>query len=251
MARHAELDPRAFELDGGPRGVLLIHGLTGSPAEMRPLGDYLAERGYAVAAPLLPGHGTTERALARVRWTDWTAAVARAYERLGAQSERVLVAGLSLGALLTLELAAGRPVAGVAVYSPPLAVGNPLIRLSWAYGWIPTAIPQSWTGTTEEDPEIDRRTWCYDRLPLPAIRQVHLLTERVRRLLPAVTAPVLVVMSRGDRSLRFEGAEVVLEEIGSQEKRLVTLTESGHNVLIDRDRELVWEETARFFGGVA
>jgi carboxylesterase len=156
------------------------------------------------------------------------------------------VAGLSLGALLALDLAAGRPVAGVAVYSPPLAVGNPLIRLSWAYGWIPVAIPQAWTGTAAEDPEIDRRTWCYDRLPLPAIRQVHLLTERVRRLLPAVTAPALVVMSRGDRSLRFEGAEMVMEGIGSQEKRLVTLTESGHNVLIDRERERVWEETAGF-----
>ena len=82
---------------------------------------------------------------------------------------------------------------------------------------------------------------------LPAIRQVHLLTDHVRQILPAVTAPALVLMSRDDRSVKFESAEIVMDEIGSQDKTLITLTESGHNPLIDREREYVYAETARFF----
>jgi carboxylesterase len=247
MARHPWLDPSAFHLDGGPSGALLIHGFTGSPAEMRPLGDYLAERGFTVTAPLLPGHGTTPKDLARVRWTDWTTAVAEAYESLAARCRPVFVAGLSLGSLLTLNLAATRPVDGIAIYSPPIVIDNPLFRLSGLFGRIPAAIPQSWSQTGAPDPEIDRRTWCYESMPLPGIHQVRLLTDRVRRLLPKVTAPALIFMGLKDESLKLEGAQIVLDEIASSDKELITLAESGHNLVIDRERELVFQKTADFF----
>jgi carboxylesterase len=247
MARHPWLDPSAFHLEGGPSGALLIHGFTGSPAEMRPLGDYLAERGFTVLAPLLPGHGTTVQDLARVRWPDWTAAVAEAYESLASRCQPVFVAGLSLGSLLTLNLAAARPVDGIAIYSLPIVISNPLFRLSWLFGWIPAAIPQSWSSTGAPDPEIDRRTWCYESMPLRGIHQVRLLTDRVRRLLPTVTAPALVFMGSQDKSLKLEGAQIVLDEIASSDKELITLAESGHNLVIDRERELVYRKTAEFF----
>jgi carboxylesterase len=247
MARHPGLDPGPFHLEGGPHGVVLIHGFPGSPAEMRPLGEALAAHGFSVLAPLLPGHGTTVEDLARVAWTDWAVAVAEAHELLTGRCQRVSVAGLSLGALLTLNLAAERPVESLVVYSPPILIDNPLFRLSRLYGWIPAAIPQSWTNTAPADPEINRRTWYYESIPLRSIHQVHLLTDHVRRQLPAVTAPALVFMSRHDASVRLESGEIVLNEIGSTDKTLVTLTESGHNPLIDREREFVYEETAHFF----
>jgi carboxylesterase len=247
MARHPWLDPGPFHLEGGAQGVVLIHGFTGSPAEMRPLGEALAASGFTVLAPLLPGHGTTVEDLARVAWTDWTEAVAEAQALLTGRCERVYVAGLSLGSLLTMNLAAERPVEGIAIYSPPILIDNPFFRLSRLYGWISAAIPQSWTGTTPADPEIDRRTWYYESIPLRAIHQVRLLTEHVRSRLPAVKAPALVFMSREDPSLKFKGAQVVLDEIGSSDKTLITLTESGHNPLIDREHESVFEQTAAFF----
>jgi carboxylesterase len=247
MARHPGLDPSAFHLEGGPDGALLIHGFPGSPAEMRPLGDYLAARGFTVTAPLLPGHGTTVKDLARVRWTDWATAVAEAHDLLNSRCERVYVAGLSLGSLLTLNLAAGREVDGIALYSPAILIGNPLFRLSRLYGWIPAAIPHSWTNTGPVDPEIDRRTWYYESIPLSAIHQVHLLTDHVRRSLPAVTAPALIFMGRHDQSLKPESGRVVLDEIGSSDKELITLAESGHNPLIDRERDLVFRKTAGFY----
>ncbi len=115
MTQHAHLDPSAFFLEGGytgegdRTGVLLIHGYTGSPTEMRWIGDYLHARGLTVSGPLLPGHGTTPEAMNRCRWTDWTGHVEAALADLRARCTRVFVGGLSMGSLLTLHLAARHP----------------------------------------------------------------------------------------------------------------------------------------------
>ncbi len=108
MARHPWLDPSAFHFRAGPIGVLLIHGFTGAPTEMRPLGEYLAVKGYTVSGPLLPGHGTTPRALMNRKWSEWAETVDQTYQELTASCDRVFVAGLSLGALLALNLAADK-----------------------------------------------------------------------------------------------------------------------------------------------
>ncbi len=103
--------PARPELTGGRRvGVLLSHGFTGSPASMRPWGECLAERGYAVEVPLLPGHGTTWQELNITTWDDWYAEVDPAFEKLAAENDAVVVGGLSMGGALVLRLA-GRPPA--------------------------------------------------------------------------------------------------------------------------------------------
>jgi len=96
---------RAFAVDGDGPGCLLLHGFTGTPAEMRPLGEHLAERGFAVRAPLLPGHGALVEDLARTTWRDWYATAEESWGELGKRSERRAVVGLSMGALLALHLA--------------------------------------------------------------------------------------------------------------------------------------------------
>ncbi len=110
MTRQPHLDPNSFLLEGGPIGVLLIHGFTGAPTEMRLLGEYLNRNGLTVSAPLLPGHGTTVEEMNRCKWTDWTAAVARALAELQDRCDTVFVGGLSMGSLLTLYLAAHPPI---------------------------------------------------------------------------------------------------------------------------------------------
>ncbi len=109
MTRHSHLDPSPFFLEGGSIGVLLIHGFTGSPPEMRLVGDYLHQRGFTVSGPLLPGHGTTVEDMNRCQWTDWTNHVEKALADLQARCETVFVGGLSMGSLLTLYLAAHHP----------------------------------------------------------------------------------------------------------------------------------------------
>src|SRR5437879_13696406 len=87
-------------------GVLLLHGLTGMPSEMRPVARHLTSLGYAVETPLLPGHGGSHRDLLRTTWREWLNGAREALRRIAGQTEPVVVAGLSMAALLAVLLAA-------------------------------------------------------------------------------------------------------------------------------------------------
>lgn len=251
MTQHPWLDPSPFFFPGGRNGVLLIHGFTGAPTEMRPLGEYLHQRGFTVSGPLLPGHGTSVEDLADRKWSEWVMAVETAYRELAAQCKWLAVGGLSLGSLLAMYLAArppdGRLPEGIALYSPAIMVADIRMRLSWIGNIFPITVPKEEKDDDLIDPEADSRVWCYDAYPSRAVHQVNLFTRRVRGMLPLVTVPTLVVMSKGDRTLRFESGPIVMEKIASKDKELVTLRNSGHNILCNGERENIWEKTAAFF----
>ena len=125
MAEHACPDPRAFLLEGGPIGAVLIHGFPGSTTDVRLLADFLHARGLTVSAPLLPGHGTEPADLNRVRWQDWADCAEEALAQLAGRCESVFICGLSLGSLVSVCLGARHcKVAGIVLYSPAIAVRN-------------------------------------------------------------------------------------------------------------------------------
>ena len=97
MPQPKHLEPTAFAADGGAVGVLLVHGYTGSAAETRPMGEYLAEQGLTVRCPLLSGHGTTPQDLTRIRWQEWGHEVEAELSDLWARCGTVFVGGLSAG----------------------------------------------------------------------------------------------------------------------------------------------------------
>ena len=104
---------------GGPAGALCLHGFTGNPSSMRGLAEAFAAAGFSVELPRLPGHGTTVEEMKGTRWDDWTAEVAAAYQRLAERTERVVVAGLSMGGSLSLWTALHHPeVAGLVLINP-------------------------------------------------------------------------------------------------------------------------------------
>ena len=94
-----------FALGDGPDACLLLHGLTGSPAEMRPVGDALAAAGFRAVAPLLPGHGTTPESLIGVTAEDWIDAVVAKYREVRVLHPRLHIMGMCMGALLSAVLA--------------------------------------------------------------------------------------------------------------------------------------------------
>jgi carboxylesterase len=251
MARHPWLDPKPFFFEGGRVGALLLHGFTGAPTEMRGLGEYLAARGYTVSGPLLPGHGTEVADLAGRKWPEWAAAVQTAHAELADRCDQVFVAGISLGSLLTVNLAAEHPVAGIILISPAVFLANPLARFTWVTNLIPFTVRQDDAGTDLVDPEADKRAWCYEAIPGRAAHQVTLLNKRVLKLLPRLAAPALVVMSTRDAQLKYESGPYVIEKIASTDKKLIPLHNSGHNILVDAEREAVWEATAEFIARVA
>ncbi len=246
MTRHPHLDPSPFLLEGGPLGILLIHGFTGSPPEMRLVGDYLHRRGMTVYAPLLPGHGTTVEEMNRCRWTDWADHVERALADLRARCQTVFVGGLSMGALLTLYLAARHPdLPGAILYAPATIVADRLIYLTPVLKYVIPRRPKS-PEKDLADPEADLRIWSYEENPVRAAHELLKLTYYVRRRLPEVTCPLLIFYGTRDRAIHPRSARYTCERAGSTDKELVILHNSGHCLTVDMEWETVAEKTWAF-----
>ncbi|MGH9261310.1 MAG: alpha/beta hydrolase, partial [Acidimicrobiales bacterium] len=114
--------------DGGPHGVLVLHGFTGAPQSMRGLAGAFAAAGFAVDLPLLPGHGTSVDDLIETSWADWSAAAEEAYRALAARVDKVVVVGLSMGGSLTAWLATRHPeIAGIVCVNPALEVPDEMV----------------------------------------------------------------------------------------------------------------------------
>jgi len=248
MSGHSALDPSSFALEGGPIGCLLIHGFTGSPPEMRPLGEYLHAQGLTVSAPLLPGHGTKPEDLNRVRWQDWVATVEEALAELRAKCPTVFVGGLSMGSLLTLHLAAAHPdLAGIALYSPALKLRQkglfllPLARYL-VKQW-PACRPED---TDLTDPEAPGRLWHYDTFPTTGANELLKLRRVVQGKLGKVRVPAIIFYATRDQMIAPDSAQVVFDRLGSQDKELVTLHNSGHCLTVDSEREAVFARTYGF-----
>lgn len=245
MTRHPWLDPSPFAFSSGETGVLLIHGFTGAPTEMRPLGEYLASHGYTVRGPLLPGHGTKAEDLNAVSWKDWAHVVEDNYRALRSHCQRVFVAGLSLGGLLALELASRhREAAGLILYAPALLVTERRLPLSVVFRHVRPLIPKDGLGDADLwNAEAHNRIWCYDYQPVGGGAQVWFLQRQIRKTLQRVTQPTILFQGRRDRSVRADSPYFILGRLGSTETRLIWLEKSGHNLLVDAGREEVFAET--------
>jgi carboxylesterase len=241
-------DPATFFLEGGSTGVLLIHGFPGSTTDVRLLGTYLHERGLTVSAPLLPGHGTQPADLNRVRWQDWTACAEKALAHLQTRCEKIFVGGLSMGSLITIYTSAHHPeLDGIVLYSPALSVRNRLIHLTPLIKYLIAF----WPGGKSDlvNPEAAQLLYTYDVSPTHGAHEVYKLMGTARRLLPQVSTPALIIHSTLDQSIAPHSAQLTHDRIGSADKALITLHNSGHNILIDAEREIVAGKTYEFIQG--
>lgn len=245
MRQPEDLDPGAYSADGGPVGALLIHGLTGSAAETRPMGEYLTAKGLTVRCPLLAGHGTTPDDLIGIRWQVWADQVESALQDLQSCCETVFVGGLSLGALLALWLGARYPdIAGLLAMAPVVKVRYWYLPLTLGLRYLLKYPP---SGLVDEealcDPEAIHRIWCYDQSPLWGAAEFYLLLRRVNAALPRIRQPILIFQGRFDNWLSPQAAQLVHDGVASTDKTLVWLEHSGHNVLADGERESVWAQS--------
>ena len=242
--------PDPFDYPGNSVGVLLIHGFTGSAAEMRPMGQYLAAQGYTVVGPLLPGHGTTWQDMARRKWTEWADAVEQTYQALKRRCQKVFVSGGSMGGLLALYLAERhREIAGIIPMAPALFVTDWRVGLAWLVKYFVPFKPYDPTreGDDLTDPEArSRYLWSYMGTPVAAAEQLVVLQRVVRRDLAKVAMPTLIFQGTRDRSVKPESAVHALSHITSPDKELVWWSRSGHCLWVDSEREQVWQKTHQF-----
>jgi len=243
---HLEGDP--FYWEGGPVGVLLSHGFTATSAEVRLLAGYLRERGYTVAGPLLPGHGTTVEEMNRCRWQDWVRGVEQTYQELARRCQKVVVGGESMGSLLALYLAAEHPeAAAVMAYAPAVHAANWPTR-AFAYlmaPFVPYHLPSPGPKSV-----VDERWKGYPVQPVRAATQLFRLQKEVRQRLPLIHQPVLVIQGRLDRSIFPDCPEIVMGKVSSEVKEVHWMEKSEHCVLLDQEWEQAAEITDKFLAQV-
>ena len=253
-------------------GVLVLHGFTGSPAEMRPLGLALNRAGFTVHGPLQPRHGDLPAKLRGARYREWIDAALDGLDTL-ADCQHLFLAGLSMGGLVTLYLAAlaagageGFPTArikpldrlrGIVVLAAPARVNDPSTRIvRFAKHIIPYFTPkidfdssktQAWLQEQAPpgaridfaDPAVRKRLSDAARIPLDAIDQLIRLNDRVIRLLPRVTAPALFMQGRLDSTVTPDSADQLRLGVSSRDASAQWFERSGHVLTTDVEKDAV------------
>lgn len=234
---------------GGAQGCLLLHGFTGSPLEMVPLAEALAQDGYTVRVARIAGHGTSPEDLASTSWEDWIESARAALQAMQTQCRDVAVVGLSMGGAIGLYLAATTDLRAVVALATPLRLRPVIARLARAVQpYVPYLPVLARVGPRSA--EVRPYRAGYLRIPLGATADLGHLLERTVELLPQVRVPVMVAQGRRDWAIPAESGEVIYERVASEVRRLLWLPHSGHVVTLDVDREDLFGEVRRFLAEV-
>jgi carboxylesterase len=253
---------------GGDHAVLLLHGLMGNPLEMQYLAKRLHKAGFATRVPHLRGYGFGERPNASTgTWRQWSGQVLNHFDELKRSYSSVSVCGLCIGAVLALQLAAERSseVASLSLLATTLAFDG------WSIPWYRFLAPLAYYtplrylySYREREPyglkNEPLRKWIAREmsekstsiagaamLPMTSVYQAHKLIRHVKRVIPSVSVPTLVMHAREDDVASIKSAEFVLEHIGSSEVRFTLLHDSYHMVTMDNEKRAVADQTIQFF----
>lgn len=246
-----------FYFPGGPTGCLLIHGFTGTPKEMRWMGEFLAAAGHTVLGVRLAAHATRPEDMLHVQWEDWLASIEDGWNilndalaRQASSQPRIYVMGLSMGGVLSLLFASQRfseryPVAGVVAMSTPFAL-PPDWRLGYVklLHWFQPSVPKGppdWHNEEAARDHID-----YPSYPTVAIAQLDLLLEQMRAALPRVAVPVLLMHSRQDTGVDPQNMSSIYNHLGNQDKEMLWVENSGHVITREPERQRVFQAALDF-----
>lgn len=252
-----------IDFPGGAETVLLIHGLTGGPYELKYLAKKLNKAGYTVKVPLLAGHGTTLADLKQTCWQDWYDSVKRAVLQLEAEDRTIYIGGLCMGAVMALHTAFDfkQKIRGV------IAMSTTLNYDGWGLPWYSFLLAlnyytpvRNFYSYTEREPygiknERLRRivakgtkenTIAYDEFPGVSIRELFRLAKTVKRELPQIKTPILILHSSEDDTASVKNADYLERYIGADYVHKVLLTDCYHMITIDNQKDRVAEEIIAF-----
>ena len=241
-----------FFLPGDPSkpACLLIHGFTGTPKEMRGMGEFLNRQGHTCLGIRLAGHATDPEDMVRSRWTDWVASVEDGYELLRGVNANIVLVGLSMGGILSLLMSTRLRVKGVVAMSTP-------VRLPTDYPvWLLELISH-FVRYRPKSKEIPGSGWfdkaaykehvAYPQNPVRSTAELKKLILAMRAALPKVNVPVLLMHSKDERYILPDNAEEIFAElVNTSDKTKLYITGSGHVISRDASREQVFQSALAF-----
>lgn len=230
---------------GGSSGVLLIHGFTGLPAGMLLLGEVLNRAGFTVLCPRLAGHGTSERDLMRTTKDDWYNSVLDGLCILRGACDKIYVVGHSMGGLLTLKLSTEYELAKIVTLAAPIFIdeGRGLRNLPPREFCSDACIYTERKKLNDVPPAVNN---VYEKTPLISVHEMVDLIEDVKKILPKVTTPILIMQGEEDHTVQPRSARFIMDNISSAIKRIVTVPNAGHLLPFAEEREFVFEHTLTF-----
>ena len=235
---------KEFFFKGDKRGVLLIHGFTGTPSHMRPLGEALQKEGYTVLGVQLPGHGTTIEAMELCRWTDWLKGTRDAFHRLAKDCDNIFVAGLSMGGLLTLILAEEMPIQAAVTISSPIRLQNWKAYFSFIIKYFKRY--QSWPKNHDSKP--NEYNVGYAATPIRKLPDLIRLIRMAERGLDRITCPLLIIQPSHDDTVRLDSPEIIYTRaIHCANKSILRLEHSKHVCTIEPEFSILYSSISTLF----
>lgn len=234
-------------------GCLVQHGFTGTPKEMRWLGEYLNGRGYTVCGMRLTGHATQPEDMIRSRWPDWLASVEDGYHLLRSACKQVFLLGLSMGGVLSLVAASRLPVQGVVAMSTPYKLpDDPRLPYLKIVSKVRPYMPKNkdgpgagWFG------DAWKQHVAYPANPVRSIAELNELLGVMRAALPQIRVPVLLVSSRDDHYIVENSMESIYAALTAPDKEKIWIEGSGHVITEEPQRETVFKAAAEFIERVS
>ncbi len=237
-----------FYIRGNSVGCLLTHGFTGTPKEVRGIGELLAADGYTVMGVQLAGHGTRPEDMRRTRWSDWFGSVIAGYRQLRAECDQVIVVGFSMGGTLSLLLAAWERVDGVVALSTPYSLMDWRLRVLLPFQRLIPYSPK--VGDHMVDKAMAAQRLHYRRIPTICLLSLFDLLPVVQWQLPNVSAPTLLINAARDFIAPPRNAQKIIDHIGALDKRMIVLGQTGHSICEDIERETVLTHVRKFIARV-
>lgn len=235
----------SFFLKGNSTGVLLVHGFTGSPAELLLLGEFLNRAGFSVLCVRLAGHGTDEENFIRTNKDDWFNSVLDGYAILKGFCEKIFVIGHSMGGLLALKLATIKKVDKIVTLAAPIFIAEETDLKSLPprkhCGNLFVTRPRR---TLENVPPAANKV--YRNTPLVSVHELLDIIDDVKKILPQISAPILIMHGEEDHTAQPKSADFIEKNIGSKFKKKILIPDSGHLLPLIECRDFVFAETQKF-----
>jgi len=230
-------------------GVLLLHGFGDTPQTLSLFASHLAKRGFAVYAPLLPGHGRSMKEFTRSRADDWIRAATDALTDMRRRYATVSISGLSMGGALAVIIAADRTdIASLVLFAPYVGMPRWLRGAAltfWAWGRMVGAVKAE-SPLSIHDPIEREKNLAYGEVTGRTLFELARVVRRAKRALPKVSAPTLIIQSTEDPRVAPAVAKYALRKLASPEKRILWMTGAGHVITVDYGRERLFSEAERW-----
>jgi carboxylesterase len=242
-----------FYLPGGPVGCLLVHGFVSAPQEMHWLGERLNAVDFTVLGVRLYGHATQPSDLYRVRLRDWIASIEDGYHAISDHCEKIAIVGMSLGGALALVSSTSVPFKCAVIISTPYQT-IPYSQLSFLQIALPViGLLQILVKFLPKPPPLDfidrqaaKDHLTYSVFPSRGVLETHRLLARMRKVLPQLSIPILVIHSQKDRGVPMVNAESIIKSLEAAKVESLFIERSGHVILLEPERDRAAEAIVNF-----